>query len=348
LTFPPEYATLKGKERTLMGNKIYKVALEITDTSTEAHLKYCCEGYEHIFNKVLDILFDKMSYGIAFSEQLMEFNSLLEKVEEDIKEIQKYKKLEEGIVKKAVEASYTYFNKWWYIRITTPNENILPSHMKSTSYFRTSTILKVSKGGFLYFPKYKRVKLRDRNYIPVGSYKNATVEKNCNRWYVVMEAIEASSDSYNLEGNVEVHIDSDGNLAFADKFYSNILRKDSYQEVSKKLRKLAKKAKKERKFSLENVKGIEKDIEWLRFRRQNLRTSYFQSIVRDIVLTSPAELKFIYDPKNNENQSFSSQFFKDSDTLTLIKMIKRKLSSMGTKITYSENIKEVVLEKLNS
>ena len=89
-------------------------------------------------------------------------------------------------------------------------------------------------------------------------------------------------------------------------------------------------------------------MERLRFRRQNLRTSYFQSIVRDIALASPAELKFIYDSKNNENQSFSSQFFKDSDTLTLMKMIKRKLSSMGTKIVYSENIKEVVLEKLNS
>ena len=338
-----------------MTNKIYKTSLVVTDIFTYEQLQIYCEVYTHTFNRVLDIQFDKMSYGKTREEQLMDINSLLERTKASTKGTRSRKNVEWGIIEQAAKDAFKYFQEWWKRRISSNFTPSLPSHMKSETHFRTSSILKVSKGGYIYFPKFRRIKLQDSSYVPVGSYKNIFVEKKCNRWYISMEAVESTVEHYDLKGSLKVCVNYRGDISFKDKFYLNITRGQKYQEALKRLKTLLRKVRREQESSEPlskerkiKILQMEREIEWLRFRLENLRISYFQNIVRNIALLSPAELMFSYIAKDNENQSFSSQFFKDSDTVTLLKMIQRKLNSMGTEIKYSSNIKETALEKLNS
>ena len=162
-----------------------------------------------------------------------------------------------------------------------------------------------------------------------------------------MESTEEVLQEYSLSGSAEVRIDHNGCVSFGNQFYPNIIWKDSYKKVSKDLKSLVKKLQKGN-FKYPNERDMtEKTVEFFRFRKENIKIGYFHQIVRDIASVQPAELSIVYVPKDNERQSFSSQFFKDSQTITLMKMIQKKLTSMGTKISYSDNIKEEVLDRLN-
>jgi hypothetical protein len=79
---------------------------------------------------------------------------------------------------------------------------------------------------------------------------------------------------------------------------------------------------------------------------KNIRVLYFQGIVRDILAEEPATLTFVYDPEYNERTQFTSGFFVESGTLSLIKMIRTRMDSIGTKIKYSESIKEEVYKNI--
>ena len=325
-----------------MSNRVYKTVI-VAPNFVYKYLEVCCKKYMHTFNRALDIQFEKMTRGLTHTEQLMDIESLWEQIGEHSNSCH-------VVLRQATEASLQYFHKWWHLRMSSNQAPMLPSYMKSCSYFKISANIKVLKWGYVYLPKCGRIKLQDSSYIPAGSYKNISVERKCGKWYISMEAVTSTEEVYSLHGRVEVHIDHKGNVFFGNKFYPNVMHLDNYRSVLKKLKRSVKKLKKvspKSTFEISKRRKISMEVDWLRFRKENLKISYFQQITRSLVLLNPAELTFIYNDKNGERQSFSSQFFKDSDTLTLMRMIQRKLMSMGTKTYYSENIKEVVRDELN-
>ena len=74
---------------------------------------------------------------------------------------------------------------------------------------------------------------------------------------------------------------------------------------------------------------------------------YFKVIVKEVLKEEPEVIVFTYDSDIEETQEFSSDFFRESGTLTLIKMIRSRLSGIGTLIRYSYNISEKIYSKLN-
>lgn len=340
-----------------MGNKIYKVALE-KDEEVEKYFQKCCLSYHKIFNNALDIQQDAIFHGLTHEKQLMKFEDLLEKIEE----VQSSKKIEKGIIEKATESSYSYFQKWWNARMldTKGVMKSLPSYMRKTNTFKTSTILKVSKGGFVYFPKFRRVKLTKSNYVPLGSYKNAKVIREGKIWYISLEAVEKTQgEKHDLSGILEVHISPTGDVSFRDKVYPNVIGKENYKEAEAKQQKLIKSLKKkleansyiddngEKVVNFSNsMKLTKQKIESSYYKMRNIKIEYFRQIVKDILKQEPEVLKFVYDSEFGEKTQFTSRLFKKSSTWDLVKMIRYRMSSIGTEITYSDSIKEEVYKKL--
>lgn len=342
-----------------MTNKLYRVPLEVDEESFK-HLQKCCVAYHKVFNTALRVQENTMDYGLIYKEQLMDLNNLKEEVEKKIKGTKSCDKIEAGIIIKAIEAAYFYFHYWWNKRINSSCEYISPfSYMKRMNTFKTSTVLKVSKGGYVYFPKFGRVKLLESNYVPVGSYKNATVTREAGKWWISFEATVKTEEEHNLSGELEVHIDFEGNISFKDKFYPNVIEQENYKKTKEKQKKLYEGLKRKIKLNsyineegeevvnvTNNIKLAKQRIEKAHYRMKNIQTEYFRKIVKDILAEEPAILTFVYDSGFNERTQFTSGFFVESGTLGLIKMIRTRMSSIGTEIKYSENIKEEVYKNI--
>lgn len=333
----------------MLKNKSYRAVLEV-DEETEDFLKKSCIAYCNIFNTALDIQFEKMSYGLSYEEQLTSLSSLTEKVFQKIEGIPKYERVEKGLIERASEESHYYFQKWWSLRMGTTTASSAPFYMKSKDHFRTSTILKVSKGGYLYFPKFKRVKIIG-NRVPIGDYQNTKVTKSGDEWYAILEDTKEIREECKLAGTLDVFIDPQGNLFFRDKVFPNVIKSEKYEKIEGELKALIKKLK--RKINLtgnisKQAKLLIEDIKNLQFKMKEMKRKYFRSIMSSILKEKPEILNFIFDTQINERQSFSSQFFKDSETLNLMKMISRRMQVAGTEIRCSDSIKEEVNELLNS
>jgi hypothetical protein len=298
-----------------------------------------------------------MDYGITYEEQLMDLNILSEKVQNVI---ESYGKIEKGIIERAIKAAHSYFHDWWNKRMSTSYKYIPPfSYMRRTNTFKTSTILKVSKGGYIYFPKFGRVKLLENNYVPIGSYKNVIVTREAKKWWVTLEATIETEEVRNLSGELEVHIDFKGNVSFKDKFYPNVIEQENYKKAKVKKMKLFQDLKRKIKLNSyidenreervkvsKNMRLTKEWIERAHYKMKNIQTEYFRKIVRDILTEEPVTLTFVYDPEYNERTQFTSDFFTESGTLKLVKMIRRRMSSIGTEIRYSESIKEGVYKNI--
>ena len=348
---------MEGKR---MSNRLYRVALK-TDEESARYLHKCCTAYRKAFNASLKVQEKNMHYHNGYEEQLMNLDVLKDEITEETVKIRERYNVENGIVERAVEASYSYFNAWWNQRMCSLIKYIQPcNYMKKTDFFKTSTILKVSKGGYVYFPKFKRVKLYQNDYVPIGSYKNAKVVREGVRWYISFESTIEDEEEHNLSGELEVHIDSKGNVSFGDKFYANVIEQENYKETKAKRRKLIKDFK--RKLRLNSyvdetgetvvkisnkMKLTKRSIEKAFYRMKYIQVEYFRKIVRDILSEEPAVLTFVYDTELKERTQFTSDLFRESGTLGLIKMIRTRMSSIGTEIRYSDNIKEEVYKKLN-
>lgn len=331
-----------------MAGKVYNVLLKVDKESCD-FLKNCCVLYHKIFNTAIEVQFKTMTYGTTYEEQLMSAEKLLEVVYNRVKNFKNYKALEEGIIKRAVLSSNFYFHKWWHHRMTT-NDNRLPSHMKSKDHFSTSTSLKVSKGGYIYFPKFKRIKIVNGTNIPVSSYNNVTVSNEGKKWYVSLEGEVEVHKNDKLSGNLEISIDSAGNVSFEEVSYPNITKnsrfKEALQELKVNLKKIKRQAIKNTKKNMDGrivtelsnqMKKRREKIQKIHVRLNNLKKEYFKSIVRDIISRKPSVIIFIYSGKGTLN--LNSSFLKNLGTLDMIKMIRAKSNSMNFKIKYSDGIK---------
>lgn len=341
-----------------MTNRIYRFPLEV-DNKALKYLQKCCTSYHKIFNTALQIQENTMTLGITYKDQLMDLNNLKEEVEKKIKGTKSCDKIEAGIIERAIAASYSYFHKWWTDHIKGTRRIISASYMRRTNTFKTSTLLKVSKGGYVYFPKFGRIKLVKGTSLPIGSYKNVTVTREAKVWWISFEATVKTEEEHNLSGELEVHIDSRGNVSFKNKFYPNVIEQENYKEAKSKQRKLFKALKRklaanshvneqgEKVVNISNNAKVTKEqIEKVYYRMKNIQIDYFRKIVKDILAEEPAILTFVYDSEFNERTQFTSGFFVESGTLGLIKMIRTRMSSIGTEIRYSENIKEEVYKNI--
>jgi hypothetical protein len=342
-----------------MPNKLYKVQLQVNEDALK-HLQKCCVAYHKTFNTALRIQEKTMECGHTYEEQLMDLNTLMEETQKETEKAKVCDKIEKGIITRAIEAAYFYFHDWWNKRMSISYRYIPPfSYMKRMNTFKTSTILKVSKGGYVYFPKFGRVKLMDNNYVPLGSYKNATVIREAAKWLIKFEATVSTEEEHDLSGELEIHIDFKGNVSFKDKFYPNVIDQENYKKTKEKQKKLYEGLKRKIKLNsytneegeevvnvTNNMKLAKQRIEKAHYRMKNIRVLYFQGIVRDILAEEPATLTFVYDPEYNERTQFTSGFFVESGTLSLIKMIRTRMDSIGTKIKYSESIKEEVYKNI--
>ena len=115
----------------------------------------------------------------------------------------------------------------------------------------------------------------------------------------------------------------------------------------KKLKKLKRKVNLTGNIS-KQAKLLVEDIENLQFKMKEMKRKYFRGILNSILKEKPEVLNFIFDTPTSERQSFSSQIFRDSETLNLMKMISQRMRIRGTEIRCSDNIKEEVNDLLNS
>ena len=338
-------------------SKVYSTSLKV-DMETFDFLRKCCSSYCGIFNTAIDIQLHEYFYGANRREQIMSYDTLLKKVEET----NNYLKLDKGIVQKATASSLAHFQDWLTKRLANSisETSSLPSHMKNKKYFRTSSILKVSKGGYVYLPKFGRIKLAENDYVPLGSYKNVTVTLEGSRWYISLESLEESQEEYELSGTLEVHIDKKLNISFEDNYYSSILEDERYQEAFTKWKKLSKKLKRQIEANtIVNEKGnkvlnpsksmklTRKQLERNSIRMKNLGRTYYQTIVKAILMKQPETLVIHYAEKLRKNKNFYDKRLWNDHIHIFIKLVERGAEVIGAQLEFSEENKEEI-DLLNS
>lgn len=340
-----------------MANKIYRMALVVKEEERK-FLEKCCKTYRKVFNYSMKIQDDIRSHGLTYEEQLMSLSSLESTIFQEIEGSEYFSRIDKGIIQRAIEAAYFNFHKAWNLRTYSNKKGELFHRMKKSSTFRTSTPLKVSKGGYVYFPKFGRIKLVKSNFIPIGTYKNAQIIRENNRWQISLEALEKSQEEHTLHGTLDIHITKDGDILFRDKIFTNVIGNKGYQEANKKRKYYLKVLRDKAKVNSyrnhganaelsKNMKDIEGLIEKYTVKMKNIKMEYFKVIVKEVLKEEPEVIVFTYDSDIEEIQEFSSDFFRESGTLTLIKMIRSRLSGIGTLIRYSYNISEKIYSKLN-
>ena len=333
-----------------MANKIYRMALVVKEEERK-FLEKCCKIYRKIFNYSMKIQDDVRFHGLSYEEQLMSLPSLESTIFQEIEESEYFSGIDRGIIQRAVEAAHFNFHRAWNLRTYSNKKGELFHRMKKLNTFRTSTLLKVSKGGYVYFPKFGRIKLVKSNFIPIGTYKNAQIIRENNRWQISLEALEKSQEEHTLSGTLDIHITKDGDILFRDKIFPNVIGSKGYQEANKKRKYYLKTLRDKAKVNSygnqganielsKNMKDIEDLVEKYTVKMKNIKMEYFKVIVKEVLREEPEVIVFTYDSDVEEIQEFSSDFFKESGTLTLVKMIRSRLCGIGTLIRYSYNISE--------
>lgn len=318
--------------------KQYRTTLDLKE-GEEQLIRALCLSYRGVYNKTIDIQFDYLTYSRNHS--LMDKKEV-EKYLKKYKGIEEWypKKLDEGIVKEAINKGTRSFKRWWKKKLYSPSDGTwaYPRHLSLARafHFYTSTNLNVSKGGFIYFPKVGRIKLGESNYIPEGSYKNAKVQFDGKKWRIQIEDLNEEVEETNfLRESLEVSIDRNGSISMEDTHFSNVIEGDTYIELLNKLLCLRDKLSEAKtRASNETCKKIANNIMYTKTKMKDVKASYFRSVSKQILQNKPRKLIISAAYESVILRDLDSPYLRASSTRFFVEMLKRKAERMGIEVIF--------------
>lgn len=306
-----------------MGKK-YKTILKLKEEDNNLFTTLS-NVYRNIYNVAIEIQFSYLSY----QHQLLLEEELIDKIFEKKKFLQ-IEKVEKGIVVKACLEASRYFQKWWDKRCTTPgmdkSVSYTPRHLspEQGSFFKTSSILKISSKGYLYIPKVGERRLKKLHSVPSGSYKNAKVEFDGKRWVVSLEStIEVKPITNFLRDELQIQIGDLGTIFIEEAVFENVIESEPYLELTHKLDQ-----------AKENYQGVtdnkqknnwENRIKFLKSKMNNFKASHYNRIIKQIVNSKPRNLIISAEAV----QDLYSSYHKKVGTPFFITYLKRRAEEVG-------------------
>ena len=309
--------------------------------------------YRKIFNVGMDIQFNNFVFSNTGKDHLLNSTFLHKKIKEGENLYPYISQVDCGITKKASNNSNNSFKKWYYGRMYTSKGDRLPVYKarKDGMYFATASKIKVFYD-HISIPKVGDIKLYEKGYIPQGKmYKNVSFSFDGKDWWVTLEACEKSEVQADLQGIVKVATDFKGTLTVGDVVFSNVIESESYKAQKKKRAKLMKKLHRQKEANSSyrnsgkrvirtsrNMMKTRKSIQLVSSKMKEIKKDYFRKVASEVARTKPQELQLLslLDVRRNHG-NYLSRYLRESGTRELLSMIKRKVESIGTRVTrYSE------------
>lgn len=307
--------------------KRYKTILRLKEEDNQTFTTLS-NTYRNVYNTAIEIQFSYLSY----QHRLLSEEELLDKIFEKKKSLQ-IEKIDKGIVLKASLEALRYFNEWWNKRCSTPamdmSVHYTPKHLspKQGSFFKTSSILKISSKGYLYIPKVGERRLKRLHSIPSGSYKNIKVEFDGKRWIVSLEStIDVQPITNFLRDKLEVQIGDSGTIFIEEVAFDNVTESEPYIDLSFKLNQ----AKDNYLGATDNKQknNWENRIKFLKSKINNLKASYYSRIIKQIIASKPRNLII----SAEAIQDLYSSYHKRAGTPFFITYLKRRAEEVGIQV----------------
>lgn len=340
--------------------KIFTEKLKLSKKEEKDNLTYnllldFARIYKASYNLALDIQLNHRDNAGSYETQFMDFNEVLEEIEEvkpslsprvsELNEaIKKCPKYDQGVTVAAVKRAILSFTIWWNKRLIKSSKSSLclePHYIKTlkdSPFFYTDTEVTSSRGGYLYISNIGRVRVKDLGYIPDGKYKNVRFSKSKDSWIVRMESafdipIEKKRP---MMGNLHVTIYSDGSLQIEDKEIPSILENESYHNVLEKVTKYEEIHNRKVKNKYLPFKEKEKSRDRLNYLRNKLNYQvrlYFNKVSNWVVKAQPSKITLsTSESSNGKLQKFLSGIHRKAKTILLVRIIKKKADLNGIKV----------------
>ena len=340
--------------------KIFTEKLKLSKKEEKDNLTYnllldFAHIYKASYNLALDIQLNHRDNAGSYETQFMDFNEVLEEIEEakpslsprvsELKEaIKKCPKYDQGVTVAAVKRAILSFTIWWNKHLqerSKPSLHIEPHYikiLKDSPFFYTDTEVTSSRGGYLYVSNIGRVRVRDLGYIPDGKYKNVRFSKSKDSWIVRMEsAFDIPVEKKRpMMGNLCVTIHSDGSLQIGDTEIPSILESELYLKELEKVTKYEEihNRKIKNKYLLFREKEKSRDkLNYLKGHLNYLVRVHFSTIANKIVKAQPSKITlFTSESSNGKLQKFLSGIHRKAKTILLVRIIKKKADLNGIKV----------------
>ena len=311
--------------------------------------------YKASYNLALDIQLNHRNNASSYESQFMDFNEVLEKMEEvkpsfspRVSELREAKKncpkYDQGIIVAASRRAVLSFTIWWNKHLqerSKPSLHIEPHYIKAlkdSPFFYTDTEVTSSRGGYLYISNIGRIKVRDLGYIPDGKYKNVRISKSGDSWIVRLEsAFDIPVEKKRpMMGNLRVIIYPDGSLQIGDIEIPSILESELYLKELEKVTKYEevhnRKVKNKYLIFKEKEKSRDK-LNYLKGHLNYLVRVHFSTIANKIVKAQPSKITLVSSEGSEEKlQKFLSGSHRKAKTLLLVKIIKKKAELQSIRV----------------
>ena len=331
-----------------MVGKSYRTKLNVKSKRVHEILKRMAGTYRKIFNVGIDLQFYKATFNKDPKDHLISATLLHEVMKKGEKESYPYiSQVDCGVSKRAINSSNHYFQRWYSTR-----ETRLPVYKARKDGMRFSTTSKIKVFyDHVSIPKLGDIKLYEKGYIPQGKvYKNVSFSYDGKNWWISLEACEKSEVELNLQGTLKVSVDQKGNVTVGDNAFSNIIESENYRAQKKKRAKLIKKLRRQKEANSlisrgkkvvrtsRNMVKTRKSVQIISSKMKEIKKDYFRKVASEVARTKPQELQLLslFDVRR-KYQGYLSRYLRESGTRELLSMIKRKVESIGSKVTrYSE------------
>lgn len=340
--------------------KIFTEKLKLSKKEEKDNLTYnllldFARIYKASYNLALDIQLDHRDRATSYEQQFMDFNQVLEEMEEvesslspyvnELKEaIKKCPKYDQGITIAAVRRAVLSFTTWWNKHLqkhSKPSLHIEPHYIKTlkdSPFFYTDTEITSSRGGYLYISNIGRVRVKELGYIPDGKYKNVRFSKSGDSWVVRAESafnIPVEKKKPMID-NLHVTIYSDGSLQIEDKEIPSILESESYLKELEKVTKYEQIHIKKLSNSYLSFKEKEKSRDKLNYLRNHLSylvRVHFNTVANKIIRTQPSKITLVSsEGSDGKLQKFLSGTHRKAKTILLARIIKKKADLQSIKL----------------
>lgn len=333
--------------------RIFHTKLNIKSYKVREAFKRMAGTYRKIFNVGMDIQFDNFVFSNTGKDHILTSTYVHKKIKEGENLYPFISQVDCGITKKASDNSNDSFRRWYYKRMYTSKGSRLPVYKarKDGMYFATASKVKVFYD-HISIPKIGDIKLYEKGYIPQGKvYKNVSFSFDGKDWWVTLEAFEKSEVDQNLQGIIRATTDAAGNLTVGNVTFSNVIENENYIAQKKRRAKLMKKLQRQKVANSSyrnsgkkvirtsrNMMKTRRSIQLVSSKMKEIKKDYFRKVASEVARTKPQELQLLslVDVRRNHG-NYLSRYLRESGTRELLSMVKRKVESIGTKVTrYSE------------
>lgn len=314
-----------------MGKK-YRTRLFLKEGDSEA-LKELSKVYRKAYNQGIEVQFKHLSYSPDYNNQLIPVERVIDLVGNY--EFSK-NKVDFGIIEAGIRDSVEYFHDWWNKRLTTTSMNksipLTPGHLHSRNgiYFKTTTNLKVSNQGFVYIPKYGRIKIKRLHHIPAGTYKNAKVSFDGVVWDIYLESVidETPIQIEFLRDSLEVLVFENGAVNVEDTTFTSPLEFDWYSKSTREIDKANRMVKESKPYSKE-YSSAKSRLSHIKNRLMRQTLAYYKLTVNKILKSKPRNLII----RGEQLFEHTSKTVKDSKVKMFLQVLKSKAERWGIKVT---------------